>query len=157
MRPHYSGKKRRYGAPGHGLCGQELLMRLLVDEQRVIVEGHEGGLQVEGGSFGPLQMLAASLALCTASVVHTYGQTARLDLSELRVHVAWEYADDPYRVERFDLTLEVPATVSEARYAALVRAADTCTVQNTLSHPPNMRTQVVVAAATPVERHHHHT
>jgi uncharacterized OsmC-like protein len=50
------------------------------------------------------------------------------------VVVAWQYAEQPYRASHFDMVLEVGADVPPSRQKALLRAAEQCTVHNTLSH-----------------------
>ena len=44
---------------------------VILDQQHIRLDTADGGdeLTIPGGPFGPLQMLAASLALCTLSVV----------------------------------------------------------------------------------------
>ncbi len=117
--------------------------------------GEDEGLAVEGENFGPVQMLAASLALCTASVIHSYGENARLDLTGLAIEIQWEFAEDPRRVGSYHITLHVPPGISEARHRAIVRAADTCTVHTTLSHPPKFATVVQTADPDHLAHHHH--
>ena len=137
-----------------------MLVRIL-DETHVRLDTDAGGegLAVEGENFGPLQMLATSLALCTVSVVHSYGETAGLDLTGFAVEVWWEYVDDPYRVGHYDMTVHVPEGLPAARHRAIIRAAETCTVHHTLTHSPVIETRL--ATFTPGEHaahhHHHHT
>ena len=132
----------------------------VLDEQHIHLDTAAGGddLTVGGGSFGPLQMLAASLALCTASVIHSYAETAKLDVAGLAIEVRWEYVEDPYRVGRFDLTLHLPESLPAARHRAIIRAADTCTVHQTLHHSAAFETKIETIAgdAAPAQHQHHH-
>jgi uncharacterized OsmC-like protein len=112
------------------------------------------GLSIEGDDFGPLPMLATSLALCTASVIYAYAETAQLDVDGFAVEIRWDYTDNPHRVGRFDLTLHLPESVPAARHRAILRAADTCTVHQTLTHPPAVET--VVQTFTPEQVPHIH-
>lgn len=116
------------------------------------------GFSVEGGNFGALQMLGASLALCTASVIHSYAETANLDIYGLSVEIRWEYAEEPHRVGSYQMTLHLPESVPVARHHAIVRAANTCAVHNTLQHSPTIGTAVKVfaSAAEPADHHEHH-
>ncbi len=135
---------------------------ILSDEHiRLDTAGDGDGLSVEGEPFGPLQMLAASMALCVASVIQAYGETAKLDLHGMAVELQWEYAEDPHRVGSYQMTLHLPESVPVARHHAIVRAADTCAVHNTLTHSPSIGTAVTVFAAAaeqmrPHAHHHHH-
>ncbi len=117
---------------------------VMLDEAHVRLDTAAGGdgLSIEGDDFGPLPMLATSLALCTASVIHAYAETAHLDVHGFAVEVRWDYVDDPYRVGHFDLTLHLPASVPAARHRAILRAADTCTVHQTLTHSSTIETAV---------------
>jgi uncharacterized OsmC-like protein len=121
-------------------------MRLiLAAEQAVRVRDVEAaGLDVdavEGITFSPLHMLAASLGLCTASVLGGWARHAGLTAAELDIGVAWEYVDDPHRVGRFRMDIRWPELPGERRAAAL-RAAEQCTVERTLRHSPVIETQV---------------
>lgn len=117
---------------------------VLRGETELAVRPGDGGLSVreEGRArFGPLPMLAASLATCTLSVLSSWAANADLDASELEVVVLWEYVEDPYRVGRFDQRIRWPGLPGDRRAAAR-RVADRCTVHHTLEHPPEMRTAV---------------
>ncbi len=115
-------------------------MHLTIGEQHLRLATTGAGLHVAGQEFGPLAMLGASLALCTASVVHAYAETAHLELAGIEVEVRWDYAEDPHRVSAYALTLHLPTGVPAARRPALLRAAETCTVHNTLVHPVRIGT-----------------
>ncbi len=135
------------------------MLLTIIDEEHIRLDmGGEDGLNVEGDSFGPLPMLAASLALCSASVILSYAETAGLDMEGLSIDLRWEYVSDPHRVGRYDMTLHIPATVPETRHRAIVRAADTCTVHATLLHPPLIETtvQTFEPGERPSVHHHHH-
>jgi putative redox protein len=136
-----------------------MLLQLL-NEQHVRLETAVGddGLSIDGEGFGPLPMLAASLVLCTASVLFSYAETAQLDLRGLAIEARWEYAEDPHRVSSYDLTLHLPANIPQARHRALLRVADSCTVHGTLSHPPSITTNIETFEphAHAHHEHHHH-
>lgn len=121
-------------------------MRLiLADERRLQLKGlDEPGFEVEavgGVSFSPLHMLAGSLATCTAAVLTGWARQAELDAGGLELDVGWEYVEDPYRVGRFEVDIRWPDLPEERRAAAL-RAAELCTVEQTLRHPPIIETRV---------------
>ncbi len=134
-----------------------MLVRIL-DETHVRLDTDAGGegLAVEGENFGPLQMLATSLALCTVSVVLSYGETAGLDLTGFAVEVRWDYVEEPYRVGRYDMTVHVPEGLPVARHRAIIRAAKTCTVHNTLTHSPVIDTRLATLEPEDHAAHHHH-
>ena len=115
---------------------------LILDEEHIRLDTAAGDrdLAIEGGSFGPVQMLATSLALCTAAVVQTYAETAHLDVTGFIVDIRWSYADAPYRVGHYEVALYLPPGVPTARHGAIMRATKACTVHNTLLHAPHIET-----------------
>ncbi len=95
-----------------------------------------------GHGFGPLQMLGASLALCTASVLHAYAhEVAKAPVSDLALRVSWSYGEHPHRVARIELVVRWPS-LPEERRAAAERAAASCTVHRTFEHPPELIARV---------------
>lgn len=119
-------------------------MRIIVRGETEIAVTPAPHLEIEevgGAHFGPLQMLAASLGACVLSVLLTWAGTADLRSDGLAVTVSWEYAEDPYRVERFALGVEWPG-LPEGRLAGAHRVAETCTVHHTLEHPPEIELDV---------------
>ncbi len=134
-----------------------MLLTVVTPEQILLETGnYNEGLAVQGDEFGPVQMLAASLALCTASVIQSYGETAQLDLEGLAIEVQWDFAEDPRRVGNYRVVLHLPASVPENRHRAIVRAADTCTVHQTLSHSPTLETTIQPFEPGHAPHIHHH-
>ncbi len=137
---------------------------ILADEHIRLETNHpDEGLNIDGEPFGPLQMLATSLALCTASTIQSYAETARLNIDGLALELHWHYVDDPYRVGGYEMTLHLPEHLPEARRRAIARAADTCTVHQTLHHSAMVATAIqtfshisVAQDEQHVHDHHHH-
>lgn len=112
----------------------------VIGETGILVRAAGDGLEIrerEGGVFGPLEMLAASLATCTVAVLVGWAERAGLDTAELAVRLDWEYVDDPYRVGRYAMALDWPS-LQEGRRSAARRVAAACTVKHTLAHPPEV-------------------
>jgi uncharacterized OsmC-like protein len=109
----------------------------LVHEPELELVGDAGG---EG--FGPLQMFAASLALCTASVLHGYAhEVAKVGIEGLSIRVRWSYDARPNRVGRIEMVVRWPE-LPEERLEPARRAAASCTVHHTLEHPPELVTRI---------------
>lgn len=124
-----------------------MLLHVLSGEHVRLEADDDEGLDVHGEEFGPLQMLAASLALCTASVLFDYAATAQFHLHGLAIDVRWDYAEQPYRIGNMQLTLEVGPEIPPQRQKALLRAAEHCTVHNTLRHVTHIHTSLEVPGA----------
>ncbi|MDZ7928025.1 MAG: OsmC family protein [Agrobacterium sp.] len=86
--------------------------------------------------FNPIDLLYSSLAACLAlSVRIAASRMGLLDSFEsVVVDVSGEKsAQEPYRIIRFDIRIEIAGTFDEATRAAIVHAAEEiCTVSNTL-------------------------
>lgn len=92
--------------------------------------------------FSPLHMLAGSLATCTAAVLSSYAETARLHVGGARLDIEWDYVEKPHRVGAYRMTIVWPDELPEGRRKALLRAAEQCTVHATLQHPPSIAVAV---------------
>ena len=113
----------------------------LVGEDAVRIEDSAGMMTVEAASaeqqMSPFHMLAAGLASCTFSVLHSWAEHAKLDAAPLAVDVAWTFAEQPHRVGAMTVTLRWPGLPAD-RQAAAKRAAALCAVHKTLEHPPRI-------------------
>lgn len=117
-------------------------------ENAITLRVHDGPLDVtvdaadEDVGFGPLHMLAASLAICTAAVLGSYADIAHLHIHGATISLEWDYVEGPHRVGAYRMTIGWPDTLPEGRRKALLRAAEQCTVHATLQHPPSIHIAV---------------
>ena len=121
-------------------------MKILLDgEQRLRVQAKGPGLEVESAApevhFSPLHMLAASLASCTVAVLASWAMQVGLDIEDLEIGIEGAYVDGPFRVGRYDMTLNWPG-LPESRQDAAHRVARHCTVEHTLTHPPEIELRI---------------
>jgi len=91
--------------------------------------------------FAALQMFATSLALCTYSMLDSYGEQIDITGEAIRIRVRWHYAEEPLRVERIEMAITWPG-LPPSRLEAAKRAAGHCTLHNTLARPPQVSTEV---------------
>jgi len=104
-------------------------------------------LETLGAPFGAIQMLAASLALCTTAVLREYATVGQFKLMPFAVDVRWDYAERPRRIGAIQLRLLLRPHVPPSRHRALVRVAGRCTVHNTLTHVTPIETTLEVVGA----------
>lgn len=78
----------------------------------------------------PGQLLALSLASCTAITLEMYAGRKQWDVSDLTVDVDYELNRDGK--SRFDLTITLPAALSEEQVAKLRVVAGRCPVHRAL-------------------------
>ncbi|MHC4401775.1 MAG: OsmC family protein [Planctomycetota bacterium] len=98
--------------------------------------GHDGGLS-------PAELFAGSLGACVAMIVQRYCQTQGYTDGEVEVDLTIELADDPKRVARIVVDLELPKDVPENRKEAIKRLAQRCTIHETLKDPPTVDLDIV--------------
>lgn len=112
---------------------------ILTSETSIRLVPDTGPMTIEAASveqqYSPFHMLGSSLAFCTFSVMYSWANHVKLPVDDLVLDVAWEFADDPHRVGRIDMTFDWPS-LPEKRLNAAKRAAALCTIHATLHHPP---------------------
>jgi putative redox protein len=79
----------------------------------------------------PTQLLALSLASCTAITVEMYAERKGLDVGDVEVEV--EYELDPKGTSRFDVVLNLPAALSDEQIERLEAIAGKCPVHRVLT------------------------
>lgn len=101
----------------------------------------------EGGSdegMTPLECLGVSLGSCAAFFAARFAQRHAVSLADLRVEVAWDYAEQPHRIGRFDVRVSCRGDVDAAMAERLRRVVEGCTVHHTLTHGPDIRVTLAV-------------
>ena len=78
----------------------------------------------------PQELLAASLASCTAITIEMYAERKQWDVCALQVDVDYEL--DPQGTSRFDLTLKLPSALSQEQAEKLRSIAGRCPVHRVL-------------------------
>lgn len=106
-------------------------------EQKVVVRGHEltadeprdqGG---EDSGPSPQELLAASLASCTAITMEMYAQRKGWDVGDIAVDVDYEPAQRG-SFTRFKMTVELRKELPEDQREKLMQIAAKCPVHRTL-------------------------
>jgi putative redox protein len=118
---HMRARARRIGGFRHTIDIRQ--HHLSADEPRDV------GGEDEGPS--PEELLAASLASCTAITVEMYAQRKGWDIGKVEVEVEYQPAERGCPT-RFDLVLRVPAGLSNEQIDKLKVIAAKCPVHRTL-------------------------
>lgn len=121
---------------------------ILLSDDAIRLEGEAGAMTIEAPSaeqaYSPFHMLASGLALCTYSILHSWGETASIPADDLAVEVRWEFAENPHRVGSIAVAIDWPS-LPPARTATAHRVAELCAIHATLTHPPT----ITLSRATP--------
>jgi uncharacterized OsmC-like protein len=92
-------------------------------------------------AYSPFHMIGSALATCTFSVLQSWADHAGLQTEDMRLHVAWDFGEDPQRLTNIRMDIEWPS-LPDARRLAATRAASHCTVHAILTQPPRIETVV---------------
>ncbi len=113
----------------------------LLSDDSIRLEPIPGPMTIEAlsadQSYSPFHMVAGGLAYCTFSVMYAWAEYAKLDADDLTIDVAWTFADDPHRVDHYDVRFNWPS-LPEKRLQAAKRVAELCTIHATFQHPPTI-------------------
>lgn len=99
------------------------------------------GLVEEDGktsSFGPTDMIAASLGACVLTLIAIVGEREKLNLEGLGFSAKKQMGSGPRRIERVEMVVDMPANLDAGQRRKLERAARTCPVKNTLESSVEM-------------------
>jgi putative redox protein len=92
--------------------------------------------------FSPRELLALSLAACTAITIEMYADRKGWDVGALEVEVDSEHA--PERgLTRFDVTLKLPAALTDEQVERIGVIAGKCPVHRTLTGDVEITDRVV--------------
>ena len=126
----------------------------LLSEYSIRLAPIDGPMTIEAESaeqsYSPFHMMGSALAYCTYSVLAGWAEQAKLDVNDLTLEVAWEFADDPHRVGKYDVRFAWPSLPAK-RLEAAKRVAEYCTVHATLSQPPSIVIEGTVATPDTAE------
>ena len=113
----------------------------LISEQAVRLEPNQGVLTIESEApeqaYSPFHMIGGALGYCTLSVLGSWGSHAGLNTSDLTLEVSWTFAENPRRIDGFDVRFSWPSLPAN-RLDAAKRAAELCAVHATLTHRPRI-------------------
>ena len=117
----------------------------VVRGHRIVVDQPE---RAGGGDTGPtpVELLGASLGTCVALYVQQFCQARALSSAGLRVEVMQHGAQNPNRIGRFDVRVELPEGMPEQYVPMLERVARSCPAHNTLTHGAEVRVEVSTPA-----------
>ena len=128
----------------------------LLSEESIRLESVAGPMTIEAisaeQSYSPFHMVASGLAYCTWSVMYAWAEHAGISADDLTLEVRWSFAQDPQRVDRYDVRFTWPSLPAR-RLEAAKRVAAMCTIHATFEHPPAIEIDgTTESRATPTER-----
>jgi len=100
-----------------------------VNGRHIIITDEPESLGGTDTAAAPHELLPAVLASCISTMIVLYAQRKEWDLGEVRVDVDYDYESEP---RRFDVTVHLPAGLTDDQVTRLKRVADTCPVRRAL-------------------------
>ncbi len=91
--------------------------------------------------FSALTMWVAALARCTNAVLEVYGHRFDADPETIKITMNWEYAEKPTKFKNIVMDIHWP-TLPEKRLKSVQRAAQHCTIHNTIHDCVEIETTV---------------
>jgi len=104
-----------------------------------------------GGSdqgMNPPELLLASLGTCASYYAVQYLRKHNLGMEGIQVRVAAEKVKDPFRLDDFQIELQLPADFPAEHQRGIERDVHHCLIHNTLLHPPQIK--LVLKQAPPI-------
>ena len=112
-----------------------------------LTAGHHTLIADEPEDFGgtdtgprPTQLLALSLATCTAVTIEMYAGRKQWDVGDVAVDVDYEL--DPQGTSRFDVVVQIPGDVTDEQLEQLKVIAAKCPVHRVLTGDVEITDQV---------------
>jgi uncharacterized OsmC-like protein len=117
-------------------------MRIVLEsEEELLVKPTDEPLAIEATSpelsYSAFHMLGSALGTCVLAVLSSWAEQADISADQLSVGVKWHFADDPHRVDQFEVKLHWPDLPAE-RTVTAQRVADLCGIHETLTHQPEI-------------------
>ncbi len=115
---------------------------------RADIRGHKVVLDVPANLGGadagpePVELFTASLGACMAMHIAKYCETAKLPHQGFEIDLDFQVVNGPLRVGSVMVDIRLPAEFPESRVEAAKRAAQQCTVKNTLKETTSVDVEV---------------
>ena len=118
------------------------------DEVEVAFKGKTLRTRQDGSLPAPFDLFLASIAACGGYYVSRFCTERGIPVEGVRLEQHTEVDPETRMVRRIALTIHLPAEFPERYRAAVVRAAELCTVKKHLERPPAVDVEAVSAPVT---------
>jgi len=112
----------------------------IVSDQPVENGGYDEGMT-------PPELLLASLGSCVAYYAVDYMTRKKLSHEGIKVRVTAEKVKAPFRLDNFQVEVDVPGELEDVHLKGVQEAAHRCLIHNTLLNPPQINVQIKATVA----------
>jgi uncharacterized OsmC-like protein len=95
----------------------------------------------------PPELLLASLGSCAAYYAVDYLKRNHLDQHGCRVRVTADKVKNPFRVDNFQIEVEVAQNLTREQLKGIDEAVHRCLIHQTLQHPPSINVEIRTAVS----------
>ena len=101
----------------------------------------------DNSAAAPFDLFLASIATCAGIFVLSFMQERNIPTDNAKITMRWEYNRQKHLIEKMILDLQLPAEFPERYKAAVVRAAELCTVKRHLHDSPEFEINTIIGAS----------
>ncbi|MGQ9695668.1 MAG: OsmC family protein [Thermodesulfobacteriota bacterium] len=110
-------------------------------EHEVFTDQH----QTEGGTdkaLTPAELFIASLGTCIGVYIVRFCRRHNLPTAGLKILLDWTVVKDPWRIGSINAEIHYPHNISESEKKGLLRMAESCFIQETILHQPEIKVEL---------------
>ncbi len=96
----------------------------------------------ENTAPSPFELFLASLGTCAGFYVLSFCQQRGIDTADIELGMGMDRDPQSHMIGRVNIEIVLPASFPEKYRAAVVQAAQSCTVKKHLQHPPEFNVTV---------------
>jgi len=111
---------------------------IIVSDQPVENNGYNEGMT-------PPELLLASLGSCAAYYAVDYLKRNKIVVEGVRTRVTAEKVQAPFRLDNFNIEVEVGSELDEQQLKGVEEAVHRCLVHNTMLHAPQITVRIEAA------------
>jgi len=103
--------------------------------------------KIDGGSESaptPYSLFMASIGTCAGAYVLYFCHERSIDASGIEIKLQWQRDEKTHLAKTIALHLDLPATFPAKYKAAVIKAADLCTVKRNMLDPPRFITTATI-------------
>ena len=97
----------------------------------------------DGTAPAPFDLFLASIGTCAGIYVALFCESRNLSTEGISLTLRFQWNEKKHRMEKINITINLPSDFPERYRKPIVRTAEMCTVKRALADPP----EIVVSAA----------
>ena len=95
---------------------------------------HRKRMEEKDNLMTPTELFASALGACIGIYVVKFCKRHNLPTEGLKISLDWTRAEDPARIDSFQVKLNYPHPIGEGEKMGLLRFADSCFITQTINH-----------------------